>query len=120
MKVSNSQHRIAELLNYLQISQTEFCNKTGIQKSALSNYLNGDREPRQPQLAKIADAFGVDPAWLMGYEVPMFRILNTKPNFTDAEIQIIRDFRDADEVTQQSILRLLEYARKMQGDQNDN
>lgn len=69
MRISNSNQRIRALLNELNISQTEFCDKTGIKKSALSNYLNGDRQPRQDQLDKIADAFGVDPAWLMGYDV---------------------------------------------------
>ena len=71
MKNSNSNTRIRTLINELNISQTEFCNKTGITKSALSNYLNGDRQPRQDQLDKIARAFNINPSWLMGYDVPM-------------------------------------------------
>lgn len=71
MKNSNSNTRIRTLINELNISQTEFCNKTGITKSALSNYLNGDRQPRQDQLDKIAKAFNINPSWLMGYDVPM-------------------------------------------------
>lgn len=71
-KVSNSQQRIKELMNYYNINQTELCKRTGIQKSALSNYLNGDREPRQKQVSLLADPFNVNPAWLMGYDVPMF------------------------------------------------
>ena len=70
-KICSSNERIKELLNHFQINQTEFCKKTGIQKSALSNYLNGNRLPRQDQLLKIADAFGVNAAWLMGYDIPM-------------------------------------------------
>lgn len=71
MKSSNSNTRIRTLLNELDISQTDFCNKTGLTKSALSNYLNGDRQPRQDQLDKIAKAFDLNPSWLMGYDVPM-------------------------------------------------
>lgn len=71
MKNSNSNTRIRALINELGISQTEFCNKTGIKKSALSNYLNGDRQPRQDQLDKIAKSFNINPSWLMGYDVPM-------------------------------------------------
>ena len=72
MKISNSKERIKELIRDLQLNQTDFCEKTGIQKSALSNYLNGDRTPRQDQISKIADAFNVSPSWLMGYDVPMY------------------------------------------------
>lgn len=71
MKVSNSQQRIKELLNFYCMSQAEFCKRTGIATSALSNYLKGIREPRQDKISAIADAFDIDPAWLMGYDVPM-------------------------------------------------
>lgn len=70
-KVSNSRERILQLMEYYRINQTELCKRTGIQKSALSNYLNGDREPRQNQISLIADPFNINPAWLMGYDVPM-------------------------------------------------
>lgn len=71
-KVSTSRERLVELMDYYNLSQTELCKRTGLQKSALSNYLNGDREPRQTQLSLIADPFNINPAWLMGYDVPMF------------------------------------------------
>lgn len=71
MKNSDSNARIRVLLETLELTQTEFCNRTGITKSALSNYLNGDRQPRQDQLDKIATAFDVNPSWLMGYDVEM-------------------------------------------------
>ena len=61
MKISNSKERIQELMSYFGINQTELCKCTGLQKSALSNYLNGDREPRQDQLSLIADPFNSKP-----------------------------------------------------------
>ena len=70
-KVCSSNDRIRQLLDHFQINQTEFCKKTGINKSALSNYLSGNRLPRQDQLYKIADSFEISAAWLMGYNVPM-------------------------------------------------
>lgn len=77
MKISNSKERIKELMEYFNINQTELCSRTGLQKSALSNYINGDREPRQDQISIIVDPFNVNPAWLMGYDVSMF--LNNTP-----------------------------------------
>jgi transcriptional regulator with XRE-family HTH domain len=70
-KITKSNERIKELLQHLKISQSDFCRKTGINKSALSNYLKGDRAPRQDQLDKIAQTFEINPAWLMGYDVDM-------------------------------------------------
>lgn len=82
-KICTSNQRIKELLSSLSITQTEFCNRTGINKSALSNYLNGDRTPRQDQLSKIADAFNVSPTWLMGYDVPQ------QPDLTDLLHEVV-------------------------------
>lgn len=101
MKVSNSKERLFELMNTYNLNQTEFCKKTGIQKSALSNYLNGDRVPRQDQLSLIADAFNVDPAWLMGYDVPMYLRPLMKAyergdfvrSITDDEIDVLKKIR---------------------------
>lgn len=70
-KITDTRNRLIELMEYYNINQTELCNRSGLQKSALSNYLNGDREPRQNQISLIADAFNINPAWLMGYDVQM-------------------------------------------------
>lgn len=71
MKISDSQKRLHEMMDILGIKQTDIVNKTGINKSSLSNYLNGRRTPTQEQLSRIADPYKINPAWLMGYDVPM-------------------------------------------------
>ncbi len=109
-KVSNSKQRINELMAYFGLSQTELCKKTGLQKSALSNYLNGDREPRQNQISLIADPFGVNPAWIMGYDAPMFMpedtdrakdirsaYLTNTFKLSDDEVELIEAYRLLDE-----------------------
>lgn len=77
MKAATSRERIKEILSYYKLSQAEFCRRTGLTSSALSNYLNGDREPRQDKVAAISDAFDLNPAWVMGYDVPMKRKLDS-------------------------------------------
>lgn len=67
--MTNSNERIRTLIAELGITQAEFCRKTKILKSALSNYLSGNRCPRQDQIMKIAETFNVNPAWIMGYDV---------------------------------------------------
>lgn len=88
MKISNSNIRIKQLISELNISQTEFCKKTGLAKSALSNYMNGDRQPRQDQIDKIAAAYNVNPAWLMGYDVPKDISNNKQIDSSDDSIEI--------------------------------
>lgn len=70
---SNSSKRLNELMNYFGIKQADIAKRTGLPKSALSMYINGNRQPRQDKLTIIADCYGVNEAWLMGYDVPMFR-----------------------------------------------
>ena len=76
-KSSTSQKRISEMMSILKISQTDIVNRTKIPKSSLSNYLSGKRTPNQDQLSVLADPYGINPAWLMGYDVPMY--LNDLP-----------------------------------------
>ena len=73
---SNSKERLNELMNYFGIKQTDLSKRTGLPKSAISMYVSGNRQPRQDKLTIIADAYGVDEAWLMGYDVPMFKTEN--------------------------------------------
>lgn len=53
-----------------KITQTELCLKTGIPKSAMSQYLSGAFEPKHDRLYILAQALHVNEAWLMGYDVP--------------------------------------------------
>lgn len=96
MKKTDSKHRLIELLQYLGLSQSEFCERCGLNKSALSNYLNGDREPRQDKIALIADAFDIDPAWLMGYETPM-KVAKIGNTMSYEESKVISAYRSSSE-----------------------
>ena len=99
MKNSNSNDRIRSLIHELDITQTEFCNKTGITKSALSNYLNGDRQPRQDQIDKISRAFNVSPTWLMGYDVPKEMYSPTMIVHRDSNPEDINEYGSLEIVT---------------------
>ena len=71
MKVTSSNARLKELLKISGDTQADMVRKTGIEKSAISNYINGRREARQDKLILIANAYNVNPGWLMGLDVPM-------------------------------------------------
>ena len=50
------------------ITQAELCKRTGITKSALSQYLSGSFKPKQKRTYLLAKALNVSEAWLMGME----------------------------------------------------
>lgn len=79
MKITDSRHRLKELLNNSGDTQNEMARKTGLTKSAISNYINGTREPRQEALLLLSKAYNVNPAWLMGLDVPMKAVAETQP-----------------------------------------
>lgn len=107
MKITDSKHRLKELIDILGISQTEFCNRCGLNKSALSNYLNGDREPRQDKLSLIADAFRISPSWLMGYDVPLEFKTSLPDALTQDEARVISAYRNASEEIKTAVKAVL-------------
>lgn len=52
-------------------SQQAFADKVDINKASVSQYANGHNAPTNLTAGKIAKAFGVNPAWVMGFDVPM-------------------------------------------------
>lgn len=81
MATNTTAQRLQILLNSSGMNQTEMleacnrvCRKNGwkeLGKSAISQYLSGKVVPKQDKIYIIAEAMGVNPAWLMGFEVPM-------------------------------------------------
>lgn len=76
--------RLQQAMDMRKINQTELCEKTGIPKSAMSQYISGAFKPKQKRTYLLAQALDVDEAWLMGYDVPMERIIS---NNTDLLLQ---------------------------------
>lgn len=76
---SNCSKRITSALSTRNMKQSELCRRTGIPKSAMSQYISGAFEPKQDRIFLIARALNVSEAWLMGYDVPMERE-NSSPN----------------------------------------
>lgn len=65
--------RICKALSIRDMKQVDLSEKTGIPKSAISQYCAGAFKPKQQRLFLIAEALDVDEAWLMGLDVPMER-----------------------------------------------
>lgn len=63
--------RFAEALRVRGLKQTDISSRSGIAPGTISNYAQGKYAPKDENLRKIAAALRVNPAWLMGFDVPM-------------------------------------------------
>lgn len=61
--------RLKVAMDDLNIKQIDLANKTGLDRSLISNYLNDKYKPKQNNLYVLAKALNVSPVWLMGYDV---------------------------------------------------
>lgn len=73
MKKTTFSKRLRAIIEEKNLRQIDLCQKTGIGKSAMSQYLRGSFEPKQQNLHALAEALNVSEAWLMGYDVPRAR-----------------------------------------------
>lgn len=114
--------RIAKALSIRGMRQYELCQKTGIPKSAMSQYISGAFEPKQDRIYLISQALNVDPVWLMGYDVPMERqaqpeikkVPHTEDELSEGEKLVLQLFRQIPEDKQTEALDLLRVALRMQ------
>ena len=79
-RVAEFKDRLKEVLDKKGLRAIDLMDKTGVPKSAISFYLAGKSKPKADRLYKIAQALDISEAWLLGYDVPMARSLESKKN----------------------------------------
>lgn len=71
MKHERTAKRLAKALANVNKIPQELANESGVSKASISQYLNGSHKPSNISSGKMAKVLGVDPLWLMGFDVPM-------------------------------------------------
>ena len=106
--------RLRKALARSNMKQTELCDRTGIDKGAMSSYVSGRYGAKQDRINKIAEVLDVNSAWLMGYDVPMEREKNTpdKIVLTEGEEMLLDLFRRVPVERQQMVLDMIKIALK--------
>lgn len=64
-------YRLNEALIVRNMTRNELAEKSGINKGTISRYLRGETIPRSLAIGRIARTLNVNPAWILGYDVPM-------------------------------------------------
>ena len=70
--------RLDKAMKLRNIKSVELHEKTGISESLISKYLSGNALARQNKIFLLSKVLDVNPAWLMGYDVPMVDLKTVK------------------------------------------
>lgn len=128
------QYRLNAILIILSIlfcdgKQVAFCERTGLTKGSVSQYCSGSNVPNNKTAKRIADTFGVNPAWVMGFDVPMspnkltlvadektiksiaenIIINRIKQSLDNTEANLVNAYRALDEEGKEFILKIIEH-----------
>ena len=63
--------RLSLALSNMNMIPQELSNASGVNKSSISQYLNGSHSPTNISSEKMAKILNVNPVWLMGFDVSM-------------------------------------------------
>lgn len=94
--------RLEKALEKRQMKPVDLAQKTGLSQATISQYRSGYAVPKIDRTAVIAAALNVNPAWLMGIDVP------EDVTLTDEEAELLEAFRRAPEGRREAVRALLE------------
>ena len=100
--------RIRALREGQHMSQQELAEKIGYKdKSAISKVERGERDINQSLLIKYADALGVSPAYLMGWEEAPSAPAGGDLKLSEGERELLALFRAVPKEHQRSVIELV-------------
>lgn len=100
--IFKTENRIKTALAIRGMKQVELCEKTGITRASLNNWISQRWQPKQTPLHLMAKALDVSEIWLAGYDVPMERSQEQK------RIEHLNDFIELSQCNER-YLHIVEY-----------
>lgn len=100
MKYELTARRLSEALRNKNMKAQELADRSGVNKASISQYINGKHKPTNIKSALMGEVLGVNPMWLMGFDVPMDREPPKKEMYFDENARLIakiskdKDMRD--------------------------
>jgi transcriptional regulator with XRE-family HTH domain len=101
--------RLNKAMKIRGLKQIDLVEKTGLAKSAISQYCSGKINATQTPLHLIAKALSVNEGWLMGYDIEMERTVRPA---TIALSRADNSYDDLPDEAQQEIENFIEYTRQ--------
>ena len=111
MKYELTAKRLNEALEEANLTAQELSKKSGVNKASISQYRNGSHKPSNKSSGLMGKVLGVNPLWLMGFNVDKYEMdspfIITKDNEHFDLFEGVNDF--ALRANKRSIDHLLEY-----------
>lgn len=85
--------------------QSDLARETNIDKSKLSNYVNGKYQPKQDGYYLLAKALGVSIEWLMGKDVPISSYNGTDPLKKEISSLVSNILNNTDDISKLKLLK---------------
>lgn len=107
---TNKEVMARNILYYMEkqnVTATEVCTALGIKQNTFSDWVNAKTYPRIDAIEKMAQYFGISKAFLVEDIKPI-------DIFTDEERSLMLEYRNADQVTQEMVKRMLNYYERSQ------
>lgn len=86
MKYEITAKRLQKALSDCNLKARELADKAGVSESSVSQYVNGSHAPSNISSGKMGAVLGVNPLWLMGFDVDPKKALTTESANKDFEI----------------------------------
>lgn len=86
MKCEITAKRLRKALDECNMKPQELADKAGINKASVSQYLSGSHAPSNISSGKMGKVLGVEPLWLMGFDVEQKKNLDAKEATRDLEL----------------------------------
>ena len=115
-KVSTFQQRFSQLVDESGKSLVKIGKEIHMSNQALSTWRTGIRSPKEPTIIALADYFGVNVEWLMGFDV--IKKANRKIMISNSELftKILMGMDPSDYETVMRIFEKTEIAMKERGE----
>jgi transcriptional regulator with XRE-family HTH domain len=112
-KISDFKDRFNQALSIRNMKPIELSIITGISEATISQYRSGYSKPKDERLYVIANALDMNPAWLMGLNVPM----EAQPNMSKDKVEKAKAlYKEIESLTPEKQAALLNYLKFLQTD----
>lgn len=105
MKHPETSRRLIEAMNDIGIKPRELSKRADVKEASVSQYINGTHKPSNKSAGQMGEVLGVNPVWLMGFDVPKY-----------AEVNLI----NLSILTKENLMKLSSYYQYLLSEQEDN
>ena len=83
--------RLQKAMDILGVSAAELSRRTGLSQPLISQWLSGKFKAKSDKVYLVASVLHINPAWLLGYDVPMQEIKTETPASDETIISLFAE-----------------------------